>query len=281
MRLLRGGGVVALTGAGCSTASGIPDYRDEAGDWKRAPPVSFADFVRGEPVRRRYWARSAVGWHTIDGARPNDAHHALAALEGVGLLDHVITQNVDGLHQRAGHRSVLDLHGRLDRVTCLDCGAEFARAAFQSRLEALNPGWHVERAPAAPDGDADVLPERTAGFRVPDCAACQGTLKPSVVFFGETVPADRVAHAHARVEAARVLLVVGSSLMVYSGLRFVRAAARRGTPVVLLNRGRTRADDQAHLKIDAPCGPLLRQAAERLGAGRVRPHPPGVRRQFP
>ena len=263
--------VVALTGAGCSTGSGIPDYRNDAGDWKRDAPVQFLDFVRHERVRRRYWARSLVGWPVLAAARPNAAHVALARLEGAGVVRRLITQNVDGLHQRAGSRRVIDLHGRIDDVACLDCGRSIRRAALQHELEALNSGWVGTRAGTAPDGDADVERD-TSGFRVPACPGCGGILKPSVVFFGESVPRARVDDAYARVAAADALLIVGSSLMVFSGLRFVRAAAAAGTPVAILNRGRTRADDLATLKIEADCGATLAELAARLApdAGRDR-----------
>jgi NAD-dependent SIR2 family protein deacetylase len=257
--------IVALTGAGCSTGSGIPDYRDDDGAWKRAAPVQHLDFVRSAPVRRRYWARSLVGWPVVAEARPNAAHRALARLEDAGIVRDVVTQNVDGLHQRAGSRRVVDLHGRIDAVGCLGCETTLSRATLQVELEALNPDWVGVAAGPAPDGDADL--ERDASdFRVPDCPACGGILKPDVVFFGDSVPRARVADAHARVAAADALLVVGSSLMVFSGLRFVRAAAAAGTPVAIVNRGRTRADDLAALKVEADCGAILSRLAERLTA---------------
>ena len=246
-----------LTGAGCSTESGIPDYRDERGDWKRLPPVTYQAFM-GEPAtRRRYWARSLVGWPRIAAARPNDAHRALAALERQGRCELVLTQNVDGLHQRAGQAAVIDLHGRLDAVRCMGCGDAGARADLQRALAAANPDWADMSAASAPDGDADLEGADFDGFRVPDCGRCGGVLKPDVVFYGENVPRERVASAMGHLENADALLVVGSSLMVYSGLRFVQAAVRMGKPVGAVNLGRTRADDLLHFRTVAPCSAAL------------------------
>ena len=245
-----------LTGAGCSTDSGIPDYRDDDGDWKRRQPIRYAEFTRSDRMRRRYWARSMIGWPRMAGARPNEAHRALAALEARGRIDLLVTQNVDGLHQAAGSEAVLDLHGRIADVVCLDCHARSSRDAMQARLLAANADWAHLEAGTAPDGDAD-LEVDTDAFVVPPCEACGGMLKPDVVFFGESVPPPRVEQAYASVAASDGLLVVGSSLMVFSGLRFVRAAVKAGTPVAILNRGRTRADDSATLKVEAPCGSAL------------------------
>jgi NAD-dependent SIR2 family protein deacetylase len=264
--LARCGRVVALTGAGVSTASGIPDYRDEHGAWKRRPPVVLADFLAHEATRRRYWARSLVGWPAFDAAIPNAAHAALARLEGAGVVADVVTQNVDGLHQRAGSRRVVDLHGRLDAVVCLACGAPEPRASVQARLEATFPGLAAREARRAPDGDADLDGEALATFTPPECRLCRGTMKPDVVFFGESVPAARVADAYARVAAADALLVVGTSLKVFSGYRFVRAAADRSVPVAIVNRGVTRGDPLATVKVNGPCGPALDALAARLGA---------------
>ena len=257
-----------LTGAGCSTDSGIPDYRDEHGNWKRAEPIRYQRFVREPAARQRYWARSFVGWPRVAAAQPNATHRALAALEGLGLVTQLVTQNVDGLHQRGGARRVLDLHGRLDIVDCLDCGLRLSRERMQALLAAHNPGV-VPVAPAlsAPDGDVLLGDNVQAGFRVPDCPDCGGLLKPAVVFFGENVPRPRVAHAFARLAAARGLLVVGSSLTVFSGYRFCLRAAAAGQPIALLNRGRTRADDLASLKLDADCGATLSAALRLLAAG--------------
>ena len=252
--------VFVLTGAGCSTASGIPDYRDANGDWKRTPPITLQALVGSDAAYRRYWARSSVGWPRFLAARPNRAHHALAELERRGRVSLLLTQNVDGLHQRAGSRDVLDLHGRLDAVVCLGCGERTSREAVQGRIEAANPGWHAGMARAAPDGDADIADEAVAGFRAPRCARCDGLLKPDVVFFGEAVPRTRVEQARRALHGSDAMLVAGSSLMVWSGLRFVRAAVDLGLPVAILNRGRTRADDLAGLRIDADIATALEEA---------------------
>ncbi len=247
-----------LTGAGCSTGSGIPDYRDEQGAWKRTPPVTYQAFVGDRITRRRYWARSLVGWPRIAQAQPNAAHRALAALEAQGRCSQLLTQNVDGLHQAAGSRAVIDLHGRLDAVVCLGCGALSSRADVQRRLAEANPAWAGLAAGAAPDGDADLEDRDFATFQVPACDACGGMLKPDVVFFGENVPRTRVDAAMARLAQADGMLVVGSSLMVYSGLRFVHAAVRAQIPVAAVNLGRTRADDLLRFRMAAPCGDALR-----------------------
>ena len=247
-----------LTGAGCSTGSGIPDYRDEQGAWKRTPPVTYQAFVGDGITRRRYWARSLVGWPRIAQAQPNAAHRALAALEAQERCSQLLTQNVDGLHQAAGSRAVIDLHGRLDAVVCLGCGASSSRADVQRRLAEANPAWAGLAAGAAPDGDADLEDRDFATFQVPACDACGGMLKPDVVFFGENVPRARVDAAMARLAQADAMLVVGSSLMVYSGLRFVHAAVRAQIPVAAVNLGRTRADDLLRFRMAAPCGDALR-----------------------
>jgi NAD-dependent SIR2 family protein deacetylase len=256
-----------LTGAGCSTESGIPDYRDESGAWKRSPPVPLREFLADEDARRRYWTRSLLGWPLVAQAQPNAAHAALARLEGCGALRDLITQNVDGLHQRAGSRAVIDLHGRLDEVECLGCGAVQRRAALQRELEALNPSLRRQPVTQAPDGDADVSEVDYAGFRVPACALCGGVLKPCVVFFGEAVPPARVQQAWAALEAADAMLVAGSSLMVWSGFRFVRRARERGLPVAIVNLGHTRAEDLASLRVHARCGTALATLADMLCAG--------------
>lgn len=246
-----------LTGAGCSTGSGIPDYRDEQGAWKRAPPVTWQAFTGDHAMRQRYWARSLLGWPRVAHARPNAAHRALAALEARGRCELLLTQNVDGLHQAAGSRAVIDLHGRLDRVVCLACGRGSARADLQVRLARANPGWVALEAATAPDGDADLEGRDFAAFEVPACEACGGLLKPDVVFFGENVPRTRVDTAMAHLARADAMLVVGSSLMVYSGLRFVHAAVRAGKPVAAVNLGRTRADEVLRFRVAAPCGEAL------------------------
>lgn len=245
-----------LTGAGCSTESGIPDYRDANGQWKRAPPVMYQDFVRDEATRRRYWARSLVGWRTMSAARPGAAHRALAALEDARRIDLLVTQNVDGLHQAAGSRHVLDLHGRIDSVGCLQCGARLSRATMQARLIDGNPAFALCEAGTAPDGDAD-LEADFSGFDVPACLSCGGMLKPDVVFFGESVARDRVATAFAALDAADAMLVAGTSLMVYSGYRFVQAAAESGKPIAGVNLGRTRGDALFTLKVEGAVGDTL------------------------
>jgi NAD-dependent SIR2 family protein deacetylase len=242
--------LAVLTGAGCSTGSGIPDYRDTDGEWKRRQPIHFPEFMATELARKRYWARSMVGFRAFAAASPNDIHHGLAALQGDGWVSALITQNVDGLHQRAGSPDVIDLHGRLDNVICLECKRLFERTTIQTRLEALNQGWHYENARPAPDGDVDLEGANYDDFTLASCELCQGILKPDVVFFGENVPRVRVDDAMNRVEQADALLVIGSSLMVFSGYRFVRAATGRDQPVYIVNHGKTRADDDATLKIE-------------------------------
>ncbi len=254
-----------LTGAGCSTESGIPDYRDADGEWKHRQPMQYRQFVGSAAARRRYWARSLVGWRRIAEAEPNAAHHALRRLEAAGKVRCLVTQNVDRLHRKAGSRRLIDLHGRLDRVECLGCRTSFRRADFQLQLERENPGWGAADAAIAPDGDARLGDVDTAAFAVPDCPRCGGILKPAVVFFGEQVPRRRVARAFAALEQADAVLVAGSSLMVFSGYRFARAAAERGLPLALVNLGRTRADGEATLKLVGRCGELLPQAVARLG----------------
>lgn len=258
--------LLLLSGAGCSTASGIPDYRDQSGAWKRQPPVTYQAFVGDSAVRSRYWARSFVGWPLMAAARPSQAHLALSALEKQGRIDLLVTQNVDGLHDAAGSRRVIDLHGRIDRVICLECGRSLTRTDLQSQLHALNPDWTSIQATAAPDGDADLEAVDFSRFRVPDCSECGGLLKPDVVFFGENVPVQRVESAMSAVQEADALLVVGSSLMVYSGYRFVVAAKQAGKPVAAINLGRTRADDLLDLKIEDDCGRVLDALLDALQA---------------
>ena len=257
--------VLVLSGAGLSTESGIPDYRDDTGEWKRSPPVHYQEFVRDDSARRRYWARSLAGWRFIGAATPNAGHRALARMERASVVHHVITQNVDRLHQRAGSRNVTDLHGNLEQVRCLDCTHRITRREMQARLEHENPDWTAVTATTAPDGDADLEGADFASFRVPPCPRCRGVLKPTVVFFGENVPRERVASAFARLAEADALLVVGSSLMVFSGYRFVRQAHQVGQPVAVINLGRTRADEEVTLKVEAPCGETLTRLAEALG----------------
>ena len=249
--------IFVLTGAGCSTNSGIPDYRDADGQWKRAQPMTFQVFMGGAAARQRYWARSLIGWRRFARVRPNRAHEALARLEAQGRSEFLLTQNVDRLHQAAGSSRVVDLHGRLDQVRCTGCGETTPREAMQERMSRLNPGWAEREAAVAPDGDADLEAADFADFAVPPCPACGGVLKPDVVFFGECVPRERVDAARQALDVADAVLVVGSSLMVYSGFRFVQAAARAGKPVAAVNLGRTRADDLLALKVEQPCDKAL------------------------
>lgn len=252
--------LLVITGAGISTASGIADYRDRDGAWKRPPPMTYQAFTGSEAARRRYWARSLLGWPRMARARPNPAHHLLAGLQQRGQVQALVTQNVDGLHQAAGSDAVIDLHGRLDAVVCLGCGARSARAQLQQVLEAANPGWLERPAGIAPDGDADLDEVDFSCFQVPACTHCAGVLKPDVVFFGESVPRTRVATVQAHLAAADSVLVVGSSLMVWSGFRFVKAAADAGLPIAILNRGLTRADGLATLTCDEDIASALAAA---------------------
>lgn len=250
--------LLVLTGAGCSTDSGIPGYRDTNGDWKRAQPVTYQAFVGSLHTRQRYWARSIVGFRKMREVQPNDAHRALAALEARGGIDVLVTQNVDGLHQTAGSRNVVDLHGRIDTVRCLACAARVARDGFQEELTRRNPAFADLDALGAPDGDADLDHAPFDTFDVPACADCGGLMKPDVVFFGEGVPPARVERVMTALDTADAMLVVGSSLMVYSGFRFVKAMADAGKPVAAVNLGRTRADDLLALKVEANCAEALR-----------------------
>lgn len=264
--MTRAGQVAVVTGAGVSTASGIPEYRDREGNWKHAKPVQFADFVASARVRQRYWARSFSGWQRMSAAGPNAAHHALAKLEAAGFIDTLVTQNVDGLHTAAGSRNIVNLHGRLDAVVCLDCGASIARSDWQSELTTANPAWSAEIAALRPDGDADLKTAESSEFSVPDCGNCGGIMKPDVVFFGESVPGARVQQASEAVARSGGLLVIGSSLMVFSGFRFARQALEKQKPIAILNQGRTRADEFAGLKLDADCGDTLEQTVQRITA---------------
>ena len=258
--------LVVLTGAGCSTESGIPDYRSPGGAWTRHKPIYYSAFVRSAEVRRFYWARSYRGWPRFEAARPNAAHRALAQLETRGRVHQLITQNVDDLHQEAGSRAVVQLHGRNRVVLCLDCRGEFPRAEMQERLRERNAAWieaaqwdrlHADEADFAPDGDADVAQHVVGGFEVPECIRCGGVLKPAVVFFGESVPREKVDYAMSRVDEADALLVVGSSLTVWSGFRFAKRAHDRGIPIAIVNIGPTRADELATFKVEAKCGEVL------------------------
>jgi NAD-dependent SIR2 family protein deacetylase len=250
-----------LTGAGCSTESGIPDYRDASGEWKRRPPIMFQDFVANELARKRYWARSLGGFRRLRLARPNEAHRSLASLERSGRIAQLVTQNVDGLHQVAGSQNVIDLHGRIDTVRCLQCERRSSREQLQLELARRNAQFAALDAVEAPDGDADLEDVAFETFDVPGCETCGGLLKPDVVFFGEGVPADRVRRAMQAIESSDAMLVVGSSLMVYSGYRFVRAMADAGKPIAAINLGRTRADDLLTLKVTGQCATVLRAFA--------------------
>ncbi len=258
--------LIVLTGAGCSTDSGIPEYRDDDGNWKHQPPMQFAEFVNDEGKRRRYWAQSFAGWHRISNAKPNAAHHAIAELERCGYVSCVITQNVDNLHKAAGSQNVIDLHGVLQRIRCLDCDATDSRYTYQSRLQDCNPGWSASITAIAPDGDARISVDDFLSFDIPGCLNCGGIVKPDVVFFGEPVPELRSRRARHFLEQADALIVVGSSLMVFSGYRFARIASEAGLPIAIVNRGTTRADDLATHKLTANCAELLPQAVSRLAA---------------
>jgi NAD+-dependent protein deacetylase sirtuin 4 len=258
--------LVVLTGAGCSTESGIPDYRSPGGAWTRHKPILYSAFVRSAEVRRLYWARSFRGWPRFAAARPNAAHRALAELESRGGVHQLITQNVDDLHQEAGSREVVQLHGRNRLVVCLDCRSEYLRADVQERLATTNASWLAtapwdvlrgDEADFAPDGDAELGAATIDGFRVPECERCGGVLKPAVVFFGESVPREKVDYAMARVDEADALLVAGSSLTVWSGFRFVKRAAERAIPIAIVNIGPTRGDELATLKVEGRLGEVL------------------------
>ncbi len=273
--LMRRGPVAVLTGAGCSTESGIPDYRGPRTGRRDHDPIQYREFVQEPATRARYWARSAVGWIRIRDAAPNDAHRALARMEADGHVLGVITQNVDGLHQAAGSRRVLQLHGSLADVRCLECGEREARSSVQRRLVAMNPGLREHHHGAtgggepelAPDGDARVGDEAARDLTVPGCRRCGGVLKPDVVFFGENVPPERVERAWALLEEARVLLVAGSSLSVYSGYRFVRRSHEEGRPVGIVNLTSTRGDGEASVRVAGRVGDVLPRVAAALDAG--------------
>jgi NAD-dependent SIR2 family protein deacetylase len=256
--LLRGGDVAVLSGAGLSTESGIPDYRGPTGTLRRATPMTYQTFTRDPTARRRYWARSYLGWRGIAAAAPNAGHRAVAELQRRGLLAGVVTQNVDGLHQAAGAREVIELHGTLSQVICLDCGDLCSRGELDRRLRLANPDFAALVTGVNADGDVDLRDDEIDGFRVVACTSCHGgMLKPDVVFFGENVPAPRVTSCYELVEKARVLLVLGSSLTVMSGRRFVLRAAKLGVPVAIVNQGPTRGDEYATITVDAPLGTVL------------------------
>ncbi|MFC4010354.1 NAD-dependent protein deacetylase [Nonomuraea purpurea] len=263
--LVARGDVAVLSGAGLSTESGIPDYRGPTGRARQAEPMTYQRFVASAQARQRYWARSHVGWRQIGLARPNAGHRAVAELERRGLLAGIVTQNVDGLHQAGGARRVVELHGGLDRVMCLTCRERTPRAELERRLHEANPGWQASGT-INPDGDAVLTDAQVAGFRVVDCTGCGGLLKPDVVFFGENVPTPRVDECFGIVTRARALLVLGSSLMIKSGLRFVGRAAELGIPIAIVNQGPTGGDGAAALTLDAPLGATLTELADRLQA---------------
>ncbi len=260
---------MVLTGAGVSTESGIPAYRDEEGRWMQSAPMQFREFASSELARKRYWARSMVGWQRMTAAEPNRSHRAIAALEQRQLLRLLITQNVDGLHSAAGSSRVVDLHGRLDRVICLGCGGLTPRAELQTKLVELNEDFFGHDYVTRADGDVELSADY-ARFEVVPCGACGGILKPDVVFFGENVPAARVQAAMDSLVGARALLIAGSSLMVFSGFRFARAAARLGVPIAVLNRGKTRADELSALRLSGDVGELL-EAGPRVMPDSARP----------
>jgi NAD-dependent SIR2 family protein deacetylase len=269
--LLDGQRVFVLSGAGCSTESGIPDYRGPHSRKRVRRPVLYQEFIRDSAARRQYWARSTVGWRRVARARPNAGHQALACMEKTGLVRGIVTQNVDGLHQAAGSDRVVELHGNLAEVSCLACGASERRDALQRRLVALNPDWSesaeappFDSAESAPDGDVELSADVESSFRVASCLRCGGVLKPAVVFFGENVPKERVEEAWQLFEAADVLLVVGSSLTVFSGFRFVRKAEQQDLPIGIVNLGDTRGDDVARVKVTGRTGEVLPALAEVL-----------------
>ena len=262
------GGVVVLSGAGLSTESGIPDYRGPSGAARTNTPMTYQAFTRDPVARRRYWARSHLGWRTIGDARPNAGHRAVARLQELARLDGIITQNVDGLHQAGGAHGVVELHGNLARITCLDCGDLVDRRAHEARLNEANPDFAAAVSTINPDGDAEIDDTDLDGFTVVDCESCGGMLKPDVVYFGETVPAPRVSRSFELVAGARTLLVLGSSLTVMSGRRFVLRAAKDGIRIAIVNQGTTRGEPYANLIVDAPLGEVLPELVRRVeGAG--------------
>jgi NAD-dependent SIR2 family protein deacetylase len=265
--LVADGDVVVLSGAGLSTESGIPDYRGETGRRRPADPMTYQTFTGSAAARRRYWARSHLGWRHIARAAPNAGHRAVAELENRGLVTGIITQNVDGLQQAARARHVIELHGSLDRVICLSCGRRTSRQLLDQRLRAANPAWSAQVSAINPDGDAVLADEEIEAFRVVDCTDCGGLLKPDVVFFGENVPRPRVDECYALTERAGTLLVLGSSLTVLSGYRFVRHATKLGIPVAIINQGVTRGHDHAIVAFDAPLGATLTAVLAGLDGG--------------
>ncbi|MEV6636105.1 NAD-dependent protein deacetylase [Actinoplanes sp. NPDC051470] len=271
-RWMAEGDVVVLSGAGLSTESGIPDYRGPSGVARRATPMTYQTFTRDPVARRRYWARSHLGWRTIGDARPNDGHRAVARLQRLGLLRGIVTQNVDGLHQAAGAGDVVELHGNLARVTCLDCREPSDRSTLEDRLRTANPAFDKTPTEINPDGDVELDDDDLAGFVVVDCAGCGGMLKPDVVYFGESVPPERVSRSFELVCGGRTLLVLGSSLTVMSGRRFVLRAAKLGIRVAIVNQGVTRGEPYADLVVDAPLGEVLPEVARLAESGYAPTH---------
>jgi NAD-dependent SIR2 family protein deacetylase len=267
--------LVVLTGAGISVASGIPSYRDQAGTWLHRAPIQEQDFLRDAHTRRRYWSRSWHGWPLIRDAQPNTAHGALAQLEALGHVDLLITQNVDGLHQRAGSKNVIDLHGRVDRVRCLSCAARLERESVQTLLTAANHFPLAAADNARPDGDMEVPENALQRITLPQCRHCAGDLMPDVVFFGGSVPRTTVDACLNALERADALLAVGSSLVVFSGFRFCRHAHRQGKPLAIINPGVTRADNLAQLRLASKAGPLLTATIARLNPAQN--YPPSAR----
>lgn len=256
--------VLVITGAGCSTGSGIPAYRDGQGRWTRAQPIQYRAFLEQAAMRQRYWARSYLGWPRVASARPSTAHHSLAALERRGRLSAIVTQNVDGLHQRAGSRTVVELHGSLSEVICLQCRERSDRDGVQANLQRLNPDWSADVDGVNPDGDARLADSACAGFRIAACRHCGGIIKPDVVFFGEGVPGARVERVHRLLAGSDAVLVVGSSLVVWSAYRFIRKAAAMGLPIAAVNDGRTRADPLLAFKVPGDCDEVLDAVVDQL-----------------
>jgi NAD-dependent SIR2 family protein deacetylase len=260
--------LLVITGAGCSQPSGIPTYRDEEGAWQRSTPIQHKEFMEKESVRKRYWARSYSGWPSIRGATPNNAHHSLKSLEALGYIQQLVTQNVDGLHQAAGHKNVVDLHGRLSEVVCTQCGTLSARERLQRRFTDLNSNLSADYETLQPDGDAsldhNVETEITSSLIIPACETCNGMLKPNVVFFGGTVPRETVESIYSAMEDIDGLLVVGSSMMVFSGYRFCKRASSLEIPIASINNGKTRADDLLSLKVSDDCVSVLTQTVSAL-----------------
>ena len=254
---------LVLTGAGVSAESGVPTYRNRHGEWQRKPPVTHQEFVGNHRARQRFWARNLVGWRFMSNAQPNGAHNCLVSLEKLGLISCLVTQNVDGLHQRAGSQKVIDLHGRVDSVSCLSCNLRLPRAPLQAWLENNNPDFAKLAGAIAPDGDADVDNLDHSNMQVPDCENCGGILKPDAVFFGDSVPAQRVAEAEKQMHEADGLVVVGSSLVAFSGYRFCLWARKQDKPIVIINDGKTRADEIATVTVAGSCGDVLQGWLQR------------------